>query len=55
MEHLEVATHEDWLVGEVKKAMEKVDSGESEFISNEEANAIIKVKLDSLKTSKEEK
>ena len=55
MEHIEVDTHEYWLVNEVKKAMEKVDSGESEFISNEEANAIIKVKLDNLKTSKGEK
>lgn len=55
MEHIEVDTHEDWLVGEVKRAMEKVDSGEAEFISNEEANAIIKVRLDNLKTSKEEK
>lgn len=55
MEYIEVYTHEYWLVGEVKRSMEKVDSGESEFISNEEANAIIKVKLDNLKTSKEEK
>lgn len=55
MEHIEVDTHKDWLVNEVKKTMEKVDSGESEFISNEEVNAIIKVRLDNLKTSKEEK
>lgn len=55
MEQLEVDAHENWLVSEVKKAIEKVDSGESEFISNEEANDVIKIKLDNLKASKEEK